>query len=97
MDKATKAPKLNVRNWECGVLIPVYAATTDKDKGFGGAGRGKSLSTNEGGAGVQEVEGAERTGPVAMDVVGQRVPVPMVWPGRRIDGGGKPWFYSENS
>ncbi|KAL6719708.1 hypothetical protein ACLMJK_001629 [Lecanora helva] len=29
-DRATKAPKLNCRNWECGVLFPVPASGTDK-------------------------------------------------------------------
>lgn len=28
-DKATKAPKLNCRNWECGVIVPVAATDTE--------------------------------------------------------------------
>ncbi|KAK7895065.1 hypothetical protein LTR67_005804 [Exophiala xenobiotica] len=28
-DKSTKRPKLNCRNWECGVVIPVATTTTD--------------------------------------------------------------------
>lgn len=27
LDRTTKAPKLNLRNWECGVLVPVFGTT----------------------------------------------------------------------
>jgi hypothetical protein len=34
-DKATKEPRLNCRNWECGVVIPVLGkSTAPRDGGF---------------------------------------------------------------
>lgn len=43
--KSSKRPKLNCRNWECGVVIPVYAAT-DKP-GLAVEGAGEEVSNRE--------------------------------------------------
>lgn len=32
MDKATKGPRLNCRNWECGVIIPILVKPRDSEK-----------------------------------------------------------------
>ena len=32
-DRATKEPKLNCRNWECGVLVPVRRSVPDIGEG----------------------------------------------------------------
>ncbi|KAF8457236.1 tyrosyl-DNA phosphodiesterase I [Terfezia claveryi] len=32
MDKTSKSPKLNVKNWECGVLIPLSASTSKSEE-----------------------------------------------------------------
>lgn len=40
-DKISKAPKLNCRNWECGVLLPLRSASSkvsSHDEGLGSAG-----------------------------------------------------------
>jgi len=92
MDKASKSPKLNVKNWECGVLVPVSASAT-KSKGFGGAGAGRTLGGEE----VKEdTLQEERKKPVDMAVFTGKVPVPMEVPGRRIAQGRRPWFYTES-
>ncbi len=77
-------PKLNLRNWECGVVVPVPihssapASTTistasapkgEGNDGFGGA-QGNSVS---------------------MDVFANTVPVPMVIPGESYNSR-RPWF-----
>lgn len=90
MDKTSKSPKLNVKNWECGVLIPVRAT---KSNGFGGAGAGRTL----GGGGARErTPQEERKKPLDMEVFTGKVPVPMEVPGRRIAQGRRPWFYTES-
>ena len=82
MDKATKNPKLNVRNWECGVLIPVPAAADAKEAGDSGAGRVSD----------QELKKTPRS----LDVVfGNTVPVPMQATAKKIAVGRIPWFYEE--
>ena len=82
MDRAKKTPKLNVRNWECGVLIPVSAAAGAKEVGDSDAGRVSG----------QEVRKAARP----LDTVfGNTVPVPMQVNARRIAAGRIPWFYEE--
>ncbi|OJJ43749.1 hypothetical protein ASPZODRAFT_73516 [Penicilliopsis zonata CBS 506.65] len=68
-DRSTKQPKLNCRNWECGVLVPVGKETPARDT--------QTIDTP------------------ADDLVGVfegTVPVPMVIPGRRFEGGIRPWF-----
>ncbi|KAF8427386.1 tyrosyl-DNA phosphodiesterase-domain-containing protein [Tirmania nivea] len=92
MDKTTKSPKLNVKNWECGVLIPVSASAANS-KEFGGAGAGRTLGGKEAKADVPQEE--KRQKPLSMEVFTGTVPVPMEVPGRRIAQGRKPWFYTE--
>ncbi|KAF8472513.1 tyrosyl-DNA phosphodiesterase-domain-containing protein [Kalaharituber pfeilii] len=90
MDRATKSPKLNVRNWECGVLIPVQAAVLT---GFSGASTGRTLGGElEAQQEDEENEEVDQTA-VSMDVFKGRVPVPMEWPSKKIRADKKPWFY----
>lgn len=42
-DRTTKEPKLNCRNWECGVVIPVPSTVGSVGTKFGGKGIGKSI------------------------------------------------------
>jgi len=92
MDKTSKSPKLNVKNWECGVLIPVSASAA-RSKEFGGARAGRTLGGGEEkGDAQQEV----RKEPLGMELFAEKVPVPMNVPGRRIAQGRKPWFYTES-
>ena len=92
MDKTSKSPKLNVKNWECGVLIPVSASET-KSKECGGAGAGRKLG---GEVAKEDTPQEERRKPLDMEVFTGKVPVPMKVPGRRISQGRRPWFYTES-
>ena len=92
MDNTSKSPKLNVKNWECGVLIPVSASAT-KRKDFGDAGAGRALG---GGEVKEDAPQEERQKPLGMEVFMGKVPVPMEVPGRRIAQGRSPWFYTES-
>ncbi|KAF7174921.1 hypothetical protein CNMCM7691_005389 [Aspergillus felis] len=65
-DRTTKQPKLNCRNWECGVLVPVLDRADSSDK----------VSDNSGGKGATEsadmLDVFRDTVPVPMTVPGQR-------------------------
>lgn len=84
-DRATKSPKLNCRNWECGVVIPVLEAQS-------------STSTNESkGKEPASIPGRkESESERALDVFLGTIPVPMVIPGRKYEGGSlRPWYFLE--
>lgn len=82
-DRITKQPKLNIRNWECGVVVPVLRTAPSHDAEA--EGKGKEVD-----GGPDEAE----AGPPGMDVFGGVIPVPMVVPGEEY-GRKRPWFYSE--
>lgn len=51
-DKVTKAPRLNCRNWECGVLVPLTRASkpskvSGDDEGSGSGSSGGDLAMFE--------------------------------------------------
>lgn len=77
-DKATKKPKLNCRNWECGVVIPIptsfesLSAPTDLQAKFQ---RDSQISKT-----------ADH-----LDIFANTVPVPMRQSPRPM-GSAKPWF-----
>lgn len=84
-DKITKQPKLNIRNWECGVVIPVMQA------------RSSSMSSKEVDDRENAVHGGSagfNAGRPGMEIFDGRVPVPMVVPGEEY-GTKRPWFYAE--
>ncbi|EAW08666.1 uncharacterized protein ACLA_095990 [Aspergillus clavatus NRRL 1] len=82
-DRATKRPKLNCRNWECGVLIPVRAEATAEN-------RPKESES-------KPVDGLDKPGEGEvermLDTFKDTVPVPMRVPGQRYGPGLKPWFF----
>ena len=80
MDRATKTPKLNVRNWECGVLIPVSVAADAKEVGDSSAGR------------VSD-QGAQNGAKPLDTIFGNTIPVPMQTTTKKIAAGRVPWFY----
>jgi len=103
-DKATKLPKLNCRNWECGVVIPVR---TQREIA---AGRASSVSGQKGEINASGSDGSQKArradaagGPVhrdarnasaSMNIFPDVAPVPMVLPGEEY-GTRRPWFYHE--
>lgn len=82
-EKSTKTPKMNCRNWECGVIVPVPAM------------RGRQ-SENEGRSSDEEDWGKRKEIVVpspTFEVFEGVVPVPMVVPGEPF-GDRRPWFYN---
>ena len=77
MDRKLKKEKLNCRNWECGVVVPVKRRN-------GEMAQPHEEKDNEVKATKEEVKGL-------VEVFKDVVPVPMEWPGKEY-GGRKPWF-----
>ena len=98
-DRSTKAPKLNCRNWECGVLVPIVKPL-NKENG----GENVSFSTLPAPI-VNEMPRKSREA-VADDqiredtdialIFGDTVPIPMQVPSRSYGLDLKPWYYMEN-
>ncbi|KAL1982854.1 hypothetical protein VTN96DRAFT_854 [Rasamsonia emersonii] len=81
-DRTTKEPKLNCRNWECGVLVPIIRPAPS-------AGEDKTGDNDE------RKKKADMHIDIA-DVFGDTVPVPMHVPARPYGPDLKPWFYMED-
>lgn len=82
-DRSTKKPKLNCRNWECGVLFPVIDKAPDSTP---------STPTEPGNALNRTMELGESAN--ALDVFKGTIPVPLQLPGRRFGPNIKPWYFS---
>ncbi|KAL1964231.1 hypothetical protein VTN77DRAFT_7189 [Rasamsonia byssochlamydoides] len=83
-DRNTKEPKLNCRNWECGVLVPII--------------RPAPASPDDRDSKIDDKERKNRDKAMDMDiedVFGDTVPVPMRVPARPYEADLKPWFYLE--
>ncbi|KAL2844650.1 phospholipase D/nuclease [Aspergillus pseudodeflectus] len=89
-DRSTKQPKLNCRNWECGVIVPVIKqkpTTTNAERITNTSAEGSS-SKQVKGSGVEE-------NTRLLDIFAGTVPVPMRVPGPRFDRTRKPWYFME--
>ena len=82
-DRSAKAPKLNCRNWECGVVVPVL-----------GQGEGRVLGGDEANAETGS-KAVDTESPTALNVFDGTVPVPMILPGKRYGGARKPWYFMD--
>jgi len=89
-DRKAKAPKLNCRNWECGVVVPVHPDQGEGKQEEGGVGEERGGGEERKGKGKGGGEGKGE----GMGVFEPRVPVPMVVPGGEYDGR-RPWFCYE--
>lgn len=94
-DRATKGTKLNCRNWECGVLVPVVedrpapAPPSGSETGGDDSSREQSAGPSSGPAQESTRESAHM-----LDVFGEaNIPVPMVLPGARFGSNREPWFF----
>ncbi|KAI9746599.1 MAG: hypothetical protein M1818_000312 [Claussenomyces sp. TS43310] len=90
-DKATQAPKLNCRNWECGVVVHVHHTSVPVD-----ANREITEKLSEGGkndAGKATCNGGAENIEVGMKIFEDIVPVPMVIPSEEYRTR-RPWFYN---
>lgn len=93
MDRANKQPKLNCRNWECGVLLPIC----EPDKGDSGEGTrpgADNLSSYPNSGSKAPLNNTSDDIDIAQ-IFGDTVPVPMKVPGRAFGSTDRPWFYNE--
>ncbi|RAH77551.1 tyrosyl-DNA phosphodiesterase [Aspergillus japonicus CBS 114.51] len=100
LDRTTKQPKLNCRNWECGVLVPVLEDPRTKSDAGGNSSSASTSSTSSSSASSAQAPPPTRNdegtaGGGLMGLFAGTVPVPMRVPGRYYEGGRKPWFFSE--
>jgi hypothetical protein len=79
-DRIAKLPKMNCRNWECGVIVPV-SSTNLKQQDFEEQKK------------MGEVE-KKQSSPPGMEIFDGVVPVPMKTPCEEY-GRKRPWFYTE--
>ncbi|RAL02741.1 uncharacterized protein BO80DRAFT_463461 [Aspergillus ibericus CBS 121593] len=103
-DRTTKALKLNCRNWECGVLVPVIEnknsspkpGVENKDDAHNKPGtakataKGKEKMSESSSSSASNDDGANLAA-----AFGDTIPVPMSVPGARFGGARKPWFFME--
>lgn len=83
-DRSTGQPKLNCRNWECGVLVPVTAP----------GGRKYSLASNDTTATLDTTSSTELPAQQLPARIFQgTVPVPMKIPGADLTENRPPWFF----
>lgn len=84
MDKSTKAPKMNLRNWECGVVVTVPLVDGKQEVCH------REFDRND-----EREKGKEANiESPTMEIFKGVVPVPMAVPGEMY-GGKRPWFYAE--
>ncbi|RAH63398.1 tyrosyl-DNA phosphodiesterase [Aspergillus piperis CBS 112811] len=100
-DRSTKSPKLNCRNWECGVIVPVIEDKTDtpevKNKMISeDKGKGKGKASESSSSSSSSTNNDDDDGRNLPAIFGDTVPVPMRVPGARYSGGRKPWFFAES-
>lgn len=79
-DSKTGKPKMNCRNWECGVVISVSRDTPPGDA---------KTSTGFTATGSPGTDANDLT-----SVFGTMIPVPMQVPGRLYEPDEEPWFFA---
>ncbi|PYI00130.1 phospholipase D/nuclease [Aspergillus ellipticus CBS 707.79] len=102
-DRTTRGPKLNCRNWECGVIVPVIEKTTpaqkDENAEQDAAASSPSLSgettASSSSASASASSPDQDDGSALSTLFGGTVPVPMYVPGSRYRGSRTPWYFSE--
>ncbi|KAJ5902551.1 hypothetical protein N7495_003079 [Penicillium taxi] len=83
-DRATGLKKINLRNYECGVLVPVINANSTLKES---AGKGKAPTS-------ESSESGTFTN-ITREIFNDTVPVPMLLPAPRLTDERKPWFLME--
>jgi hypothetical protein len=68
VDRSTMSPKLNCKNWECGVLLPVPAMVL-----------GRTLSGTPEQKGPIDIHAFEKTVPVPMETPGEKLEGRQPW------------------
>ncbi|KAF3399761.1 Tyrosyl-DNA phosphodiesterase 1 [Penicillium rolfsii] len=83
-DRTTGQPKLNCRNWECGVLVPVVAP----------GGRACSQASDATTITLDTATASEsKSQQLQADIFQDTVPVPMKLPGADLTESRPPWFF----
>src|SRR5205085_998841 len=83
----TKRPKLNCRNWECGVVIPIAVKSEIQPEL-----RQECVESLSPPPSLNEKTICR--GPVSMEIFRDRVPLPMQYPGEAY-GSKTPWFFTK--
>ncbi len=83
-DRGTKTPKLNCRNWECGVVVPLRRMMVDYSTLPESGGDGVLVKGGNGKAVMEE----------GLKAFEHMMPVPMLFPGREYGDGDRPWFFT---
>ncbi|CAH0043995.1 unnamed protein product [Clonostachys solani] len=86
-DSKTGKPKLNCRNWECGVVVPVLEANGKARPTKGASAVATSSAGTEAGS-----RGSSNLG----ELFASTVPMPMLVPGRLYGPNEEPWFYADS-
>jgi hypothetical protein len=76
-DPKTKSLKMNCRNWECGVIVPIINEKTTKEKDKA----------------PEETQGTVPSAPLPAEVFKDTVPVPMRVPAVPLTETRKPFFF----
>ena len=94
-DKKEKAAKINCRNWECGVLLPVPAHKLEQQIKREITHRTKDGEDSETESeDEQDATNEDAAKLVDMEVFDGLVDVPFEFPGRMYDGR-EPWYFKE--
>ncbi|KAL2382387.1 hypothetical protein RJZ90_003304 [Blastomyces dermatitidis] len=93
LDRSTTKPKLNCRNWECGVVIPIRHNDAGKLSSIPSTGRTATLlaKSESEDSSANSDDGSEVT-----TVFEPTIPVPMIVPAPRYHGRNRPFFYMED-
>ncbi|KAK3700805.1 hypothetical protein LTR37_015777 [Vermiconidia calcicola] len=101
-DKKAKAWKVNCRNWECGVLLPIPAERIEKYTSNATEQPlkkekidGEDSETESDDESAQSDCGSRSNRPIGMEVFDDIVPPPFEVPGRTYDGR-EPWYFQES-
>lgn len=103
-DRETKQPRLNCRNWECGVLVPIINERIDADQTAAENEKSRpsnptsSLKQRLGGTAVGDAPTEHFSPEVFRDVVPVPMKIPALGLSRLADKGRpggyrKPWFF----
>ncbi|KAL2815953.1 tyrosyl-DNA phosphodiesterase-domain-containing protein [Aspergillus granulosus] len=87
-DRTSKQPKLNCRNWECGVVIPVIKQKLSTQPNT-------QASVDEAASSVAGTKNKVEETTHLLDIFAGTVPVPMQVPGAQYKGPRQPWYFME--
>ncbi|PGH06630.1 hypothetical protein GX51_02257 [Blastomyces parvus] len=93
LDRSTTKPKLNCRNWECGVVIPIRHNDAGKISSIPSTGSPATLPAE---SECEDSSASSDDRPEIATVFEPTIPVPMIVPAPRYHGHDRPFFYMED-